>query len=334
VDAVSGDETAARLRVSAVLLAYHRPAAVAEVLDRLRTLPVDEILVVDNSADEETADVVRSRPHARLVKPGGNTGIAGRNLGAREATGGLLLFLDDDSYPLAGAVESLAAMFDRQADLGAVGGLVRDVDSDGRVVLETELGTFDWWLRDGATGPAPPEGLPAFFFPEGASLVRREAFLEVGGFYEPFFFGSTEVELSTRLLAAGWDVRYQPAAQFDHMKVPAGRASLHDVLRLRIRNQVWYFWLRFPTRQAVLRIAGYGFFDLLNAIYRREPGSWLGGMGDAWRQRHLVVADRAPVPIALLARIEGGRSRLHVQVVLRRLRLGAARMIRGLTRGP
>ncbi len=40
--------------------------------------------------------------------------------------------------------------------------------------------------------------------------MRREAFLEVGGYLEPLFMVEVEVELTTRLLAAGWDVRYVP----------------------------------------------------------------------------------------------------------------------------
>lgn len=306
-----------------MVLAYHRPQAVAEVLERLSTLPVDEVVVVDNSSDEETAAVVRAAPgNVHLVRTGENLGIAGRNRAAEQATHELLLMLDDDSYPLPGAVEELIAMFERMPKLGVAGGLVRDVNDAKEVVLDTQVGTFDWWLRGGHTGPAGDEGFPAFFFPEGACMVRRAAFLGVGGFYEPFFFASTEVELATRLLAAGWDVRYQPRAPFDHMKVSAGRASVHDVLRLRIRNHLWYLWLRFPLAIAVPRIAAYALFDLVNAAYRGAPGSWFGGVADAWRQRSLVKADRSPVPRSLVARVEGRRLRMHAHVIARRLREG------------
>lgn len=309
--------------MTAVLLAFHRPHAVAEVLERLRALPVAEVIVVDNSSDEETADVVRAAGgNVRLLKTGENLGIAGRNRAVEVATHELVVMLDDDSYPLPGAVEELAAMFEREPRLGVVGGLVRDVDAAKQVVLETELGTFDWWLRGGAEGPPPDEGFPAFFFPEGASMVRRRAYVEVGGFYEPFFFASTEVDLATRFLAAGWDVRYQPRAAFDHMKVPAGRASIDDVLRLRIRNHLWYLWLRFPLSVAVPRMVAYGAFDLLNAVYRGAARSWAGGVVDAWRLRDRVRADRAPIPRSLVARAEGRRLRMHLEVVTVRLREG------------
>src|SRR5205085_2495478 len=112
----------------------------------------------------------------RVIEPGKNLGIAGRNVGAAEARGDLLLFLDDDAYPLPGAVEELVRFMDTYPRVAAAGGLVRDVDAEERVLLESGFGTFDWWLRAGDDGPCPPEGFPAFFFPEGASMVRRSAF--------------------------------------------------------------------------------------------------------------------------------------------------------------
>lgn len=286
--------------------------------------------MVDNSSDEETADVVRTaHGNVRLVRTGENLGIAGRNRGAEIASHDLILMLDDDSYPLPGAVEEFVDMFERIPRLAVVGGLVRDVDEAKEVVLDTQVGTFDWWLRDGRTGPPPDEGFPAFFFPEGACMVRRTAYLDVGGFYEPFFFASTEVDLATRLLAAGWAVRYQPRAAFDHMKVPAGRASVHDVLRLRIRNHLWYLWLRLPLTVAIPRLVFYALFDLFNAAYRRVPGSWFGAVADAWHQRELIRGDRSPIPRSLVAQVEGHRLRMHVEVIRCRLAEGKWRRLFG-----
>jgi len=101
-------------------------------------------------------------------------GIAGRNLGAREATGDFIVFLDDDSYPLPGAVEAMLDIFDRLPDLGVLGGFVRDVDQHGRVRLDTEVGTFDWWLRNDEKGPTPSEGFPSVLLSRGRVHVPTE----------------------------------------------------------------------------------------------------------------------------------------------------------------
>jgi GT2 family glycosyltransferase len=125
--------------------------------------------------------------------------------------------------------------------------------------------------------------------------------------------------VSTRLLQAGWDVRYQPAAVFHHLKATAGRVPGAGVMRYRVRNQLWYCWLRFPIDKAIVRMAGYLVFDLVEAAYRGALASWAGGIADAWRQRDQIRGDRNPVPRQLVARVECGRGRLHVRLLVRQL---------------
>jgi GT2 family glycosyltransferase len=303
--------------ISAVILAHRRRAALERVLARLGEHPVEEILIVDNGCDLPEID----RPGVRVLRPGRNIGVAGRNLAAREARGDLLLMLDDDSYPLPGAVETLSAVFVAQPRLGVAGGFVRDVDEQGRVLRQTEVGTFDWFFRGGRPAAAPPEGVPAFFFPEGASMVRRAALLDVGGFFEPFFFQAAEVDLTTRLLARGWDVRYVPAARFDHLKDPGGRLALQGQLRLRVRNQLWYFWLHFPARLALSRSLAYLGFDLIECSYRGVPGAWTGGIRAAWVGRDVVRTQRRPLTREVLRRAELDRGRLHMRLLIQQARL-------------
>jgi N-acetylglucosaminyl-diphospho-decaprenol L-rhamnosyltransferase len=315
-------ENRSRPRVSAVILAHNRRDAVAVVLDRLAELPVDEVVVIDSGSTDGTADVVRVHRSnrdgtIRLLEPGRNVAIAGRNLAAEAATGDYLLMLDDDSYPLPGAIEILVEMAEGMPRLGVVGGLIRDVDADGAVVKLDQPGTFDWWLRGGRpAGPAPADGWPCFFFPEGGSLVRRSAYVEVGGFFEPYFFGTSEVDLATRFIAAGWDVRYQPAAAFDHMKVSAGRTGGGLMRRMRVRNQIWYFALRFPTGLAVRRILAYLLFDLVECAWHGLLRDWAGGIREAWTQRQAIRGMRSPLPRDVLRRAELNRGRLHLRLLL------------------
>jgi GT2 family glycosyltransferase len=201
-------------RVSAVILAFNRADALAIVMDRLADVPVDEIIVM-NAGEEGGADVAARDARATVIEAE-NVGIANRNLGAERATGDLLLMLDDDSYPLNGAVEAMREVFERDPGLGVLGGFVRDVDESGAVNAAVGPGSFDWFLRAGQRGE-PADGMPSFFFPEGACMMRRSALLEVGGWFEPYYLALSELDVSTRMIAAGWDVRYLPTAPFDLM---------------------------------------------------------------------------------------------------------------------
>lgn len=318
----------ARATVSAVILVRNRKDAVRIVLDKLAALArddtVDEIVVVDSGSTDGTPDVIRAHPSdVHLIEAGTNVAIAGRNIGVRAATGDYVLILDDDCYPLPGAVSTLRAFLDNHPQVGLVGGLVRDVDPDGDVIRQEQPGTFDWWLRGGRRPqPAPADGWPCFFFPEGACLARRDAFLDVGGFFEPYFFGSSEVDVTTRLLAAGWDVRYQPAAAFDHMKAEAGRTDGSLARRMRVRNQIWYFSMHFPWPMAVRRIPAYLAWDFVECAWHGAIRTgWLGGIAAAWRQRAAIRGARKPLPRNVLKRAELNRGRLHMRLLVLQLGL-------------
>jgi GT2 family glycosyltransferase len=308
------------VRISAVIPTLGRSRELATVVARLDEVPLHELLVVANGPQEPALEsiVSASRHPTRLIGAGTNVGIAARNIAAREATGELLLMLDDDSYPLPGAVEALVEAFRIQPRLAVAGGRVREVDETGRVLAETGVGTFDWFFRGGRERFVTAEGLPTFFFPEGACLLRREAFLEVGGFFEPFVFHCEALELTTRLFARGWDVRYVPAARFDHLR---GGSRNFDASSLdyRVRNQIWYFWLHFPAPLLATRLPAYLAFDLVECTYRRVPGAWLRGVAEAWQDRAAVRGRRRPLPRKVIRRAELNRGRLHVALLVRQL---------------
>jgi len=241
-------------------------------------------------------------------------GVAGRNLAARAAHGEILLLLDDDAYPLPGAIEAATRAFEQDSRIAVIGGLVRDVDSDGHVVDVHSVGSFDWFLRAGQRGEPPPTGFPAFFFPESASFVRRDRFLA-----EPFFGGGPELDLATRLIARGWDVRYLPTAVFDHCKVKPTGERLRLRLHRRIRNQIWYFWLHFPPPLAAIRIPAYLAFDFVECAYRGQIPVWRDAIVDAWSARRTVQDARAPLPRAVLRRAEMNRGRMHLRLLAGKL---------------
>lgn len=295
-----------------MILAFNRADDVEHTLDRLAGQPLHEVIVVD-SGDDDTSERVSARGDVRLIKAG-DIGAAARNLAAEAAEGELLLMLDDDSYPVGNAVELMRDAFVRDPSLGLLAGLILEVDRDGEVLHADDVGTFDWFLRAGHRGAVPPDGVPTFFFPEGGCMVRRDAFLEAGGFFAPYFFTVSEVDVATRLIGRGWDVRYLPDAVFEHRKAPGGRADART-MKLRVRNQLWYFWLRFPGTVAARRIPAYLVFDLIECSYRGVPGAWTAAIREAWRERESVREFRDPLSREAVRRAEMTRGRMHLRLL-------------------
>jgi GT2 family glycosyltransferase len=79
--------------------------------------------------------------------------------------------------------------------------------------------------------------------------VRRTAVLDAGGFDETL--GGTalleDAEVSLRLRAAGWTLRFEPAAEVHHRSAPVGGVRVRD----RLQTERW----RFENTAAVVRRA-------------------------------------------------------------------------------
>ena len=306
--------------MSAIVLSHNRRESVQLVLERLAELPLEEVIVVDNGSTDGVGELVAHwGGNVSLLEIGRNIGVAARNLAARQARSELLLMLDDDSYPLTGALEALVPAFGRDPRLGVAGGRIVDVDLSGALRDDGAApGSFDWFLRPPCNGVVPNDGVPAFFFAQCGCVVRRRAFLEVGGCFEPYFFYGEELDLTARMVAAGWRVAYFPGATFAHRRGQQGEqsdAAIRRMLRYRIRNQIWYFWLRFPLSVAARRIPAYLAFDFVECVYRGELRTWGEGVWNAWSQRQRVQGQRRPLPRVALRRAERDRGRRHLRLL-------------------
>jgi GT2 family glycosyltransferase len=85
------------------------------------------------------------------------------------------------------------------------------------------------------------------------AAVRREAFLEVGGFEGHYGLGGEEELLALDLAVAGWNLVYDEAATAYHH--PEGSCPRRGRRRLQARNALWSIWLRRPLGSVIARTA-------------------------------------------------------------------------------
>lgn len=89
-------------RISAIIPAYNRLALLPAAIESIRrqTIPVQEIIVVDDGSTDGTREwmraLCRSTSGIRLIEQDHGGANRARNAGARAATGELLAFLDSD----------------------------------------------------------------------------------------------------------------------------------------------------------------------------------------------------------------------------------------------
>jgi N-acetylglucosaminyl-diphospho-decaprenol L-rhamnosyltransferase len=274
-------------RVTVVLITFDRRAEAVETLQRLGQLPErPHVIVVVNGSGDGTAEAVRAaHPWVELVALATNAGAAARNLGVRLATTRYVAFNDDDTWWEPGSLTIAGDVLDAHPGIATLTATIVVEPAGGEDPVVHDMRVSE--LRDDPELP----GTPLLSILAGASVVRRSAFLGVGGFEPKLLIGGEEELLSADLASAGWSLRHLPDLVVHH------RASLVRDAHLRrrqgIRNTLWYQWLRRPAADALRRSVA-----TLRAADRdivTTMGVANAMMGIVWvlRERHVVPAEVA-----------------------------------------
>lgn len=229
-----------RRRVSVIMVVYMTGEALTQSLECvLRDPLVDELVVVDNGSTRGEAEALRRLAErdrrVRLVTGHGNVGFArGANLGARQAEGDLLVFLNPDAFLQGGCVAELVRGIEGRPVPSLVGGRVLNADRTeqrgarrGEITPVTALMSLSRlsqripsWRRfevhwEGEEPPREPVAVPTI---SGACFcMRREDFDAVGGFDEGYFLHVEDVDLCWRVRRDGGLVLFHPKAEVIHL---------------------------------------------------------------------------------------------------------------------
>jgi glycosyltransferase involved in cell wall biosynthesis len=190
-----------------------------------------EVIVLDDASNDGTAEMVRVEfPHVRLERVVTAQGyIKQRNLGARLATGDVIFSLDDDAaFATPVVVAQTLAGFDDER-VGAVAIPYTDVNKDN-VVRQRAPDDRAVWTTDRFIGTA--------------HAVRRDVFLEVGGYREFFVHQGEEGDFCLRMLNMGRVVRLGNSDLIHHFESPKRDMSRMDFYGRR--NDILFTTLNVP----------------------------------------------------------------------------------------
>jgi len=170
-----------------------------------------EIIVVDNASPDKSAEIVRNLRSVKLIQLTSNVGYGEAcNIGARNSSGGYLIFLNNDTIVREGWLAELLSWLEDRRN-GAVCSKVtlsttpETIDSCGGV---SDIYGFAWSRGNGEIDRGQYDNSPSCFYAVGSSLaVRRDVFEAVGGFDKELFMYLEDVDLSWRLRLLGFDIR-------------------------------------------------------------------------------------------------------------------------------
>ena len=270
-------------RVSVVIVTRNRLPELLATLGHLRALPEEpNLIVVDNASSDGTAETVRHRyPEVEVIALDQNLGAAGRNIGAELARTTYVAFSDDDSWWEPCSLFRAADLLDAHPRLGLLA---------ARILVGPEE-REDPICGEMAASPLPPEpdlpGPSVLGFLACAAVVRRAAYLEVGGFALGLVIGGEEELLSADLASAGWGLAYVEAVTAHHH--PSTVRNARARRRLAVRNNLWFVWSRRPLTSALRRTIG-----LLRTLPRDAAAR--AGLIEALRGLPWVLRERQEVP--------------------------------------
>ncbi len=173
--------------------------------------PAAECIVIDDGSTDDSASLAPPFG-ATVLSTGGRCGPAkARNLGARHATGDLLLFIDADVAIHRDALGRIAERFAAEPDLDALMGAYDDSPADPGFVSQFKNLMHSFVHRQG--------NRQASTFWCGCGAVKRAVYLELGGLDESYRRSSVEdIEFGFRMLHSGRKLALDPSVQCKHLK--------------------------------------------------------------------------------------------------------------------
>ena len=218
-----------------------------------------EIIVVDNNSPDDSCEMVQTLfPNVKLIQNELNSGFSkGNNIGVTEARGEFLCILNPDTVVAEDTFTTLLAFANTTKDVGIIG--CRLIDGYGRYLPESKRNV-----------PTPLVSFKKIFVSSnsyyanhlkehdignvdilvGAFMIIKKAIYEsIGGFDEDYFMYGEDIDLSYKVLKAGFQNKYFGQATIIHFKGESTpkdrifRKRFYDAMHIFYRKHFKKTWL-------------------------------------------------------------------------------------------
>ncbi len=228
------------MKLSVIIVSYNVKHFLEQCLHSVRAAGygIDiEIFVIDNASVDGSIKMVKEKfPEVKCITNPGNAGFAkANNQAIRQSTGEYVLLLNPDTIVETDTFSKIIAFMDSHADAGGLG--VKMVDGTGKFLPESKRGL-----------PTPGVAFCKVFglsrlFPKSKTfnkyhlgyldkdkthqvdilagafmLIRKSVLNEIGLLDEAFFMYGEDIDLSYRIIKAGFHNYYYPDARIIHYK--------------------------------------------------------------------------------------------------------------------
>lgn len=213
---------------------YFLELCLRSVHDAISTLDA-EVIVVDNNSEDDSCTMVKSFfPDVKLIENKENSGFSkGNNIGVKAARGEYICVLNPDTVVAEDTFVKLLKFAESKDDLGIVG--CKLINGVGNFLPESKrnipyvkaallklVGNSKYYyanhLNENQTGKV--DILVGAFM-----LLKRKVYNQMQGFDEDYFMYGEDIDLSYRVLTAGFNNYYFSETTVIHYK---GESTLRD----------------------------------------------------------------------------------------------------------
>lgn len=170
-----------------------------------------EVIVVADGCTDGSEELANQFGALVLTTPAPSGPARARNLGARQARGEILFFIDADITIHANTISQIVQLFTEELTLSAAIGSYDDAPGASNFLSQYK-NLFHHYTHQTACDIAST-------FWGACGAIRREVFWAVGGFDESYRKPSIEdIELGYRLRSQGYNIRLCKTLQVKHLK--------------------------------------------------------------------------------------------------------------------
>ena len=194
-----------------------------------------EIIVVDNNSKDSSCDMVKAQfPNVTLIENKENLGFSkGNNIGVKHAKGEYLCILNPDTVVAEDTFIKILNFAQTKTNLGIVG--CKLINGVGEYLPESKrnipyvkaallklVGNSEAYyanhLEENQTGKVD-------VFVGAFMLIKRDVYIKMNGFDEDYFMYGEDIDLSYKVLKAGFNNYYYADTTIIHYK---GESTLRD----------------------------------------------------------------------------------------------------------
>jgi len=277
-----------KIEISIIMINYNGLKYLKKTVPAILNLDIEnyEFIVVDNGSFDGSVDFLKAISGVRLIqhdKIGEKNSAC--NFAAKQATGSLILFLDNDVEII--DKQLIKKMLEIKSDISKLGSLGVAVINTGEKTTKEYGGFFGWYFINTRKSINPDVLRKKRLFKVGFSqgcifLIEKRLWELTGGYDESIPFGGDDNDLGIKLSLLGYDNYVFSGSIQNHLGIT--ERSMPETLLCRTRNLTYAHLATivkdFSLFNMISLVVVYGIYAFLKSIkqsiFKKSPNPTIG----------------------------------------------------------